>query len=173
MRKGIDGSPPAARRLVGCGIVREMEQPIRIVEHTRDPAPVAAALLELRPHHGTAEQLAATLRELTRSQGLRVFGAHVGDDPVAAAAVTARLVENLAFGRFIYVDDLGTSASHRRLGLAGRLMDRIDELAEAAGVPGKIELDSGVVEARADAHSFYFSRGLRIGAYHFRSRDQR
>lgn len=146
---------------------------MEVIEHTGDPAPVAGVLRELRPHFGTDDALASGLRELTRTQGLRIFGAHVAGDRTAAAAVTVRMLDSLAHGRILYVDDLVTAAGMRGRGLAGALMDRIDALARDAGIPGRVHLDSGVHEARADAHAFYFARGMRIASYRFVARDQR
>jgi GNAT superfamily N-acetyltransferase len=144
--------------------------PITIVEHTGDPAPIAEVLLELRPQYEHADAIAKTLRELTRSQGLRVFGAHIGDDPIAAAAATVRLQTSLSQGRFLYVDDLVTRGNMRGRGLAGRLMGRVDELAVEAGIPGKVQLDSGVGDHRAAAHAFYGGRGMWIAGFHFMQR---
>lgn len=154
LEKEPDGSEPGG-------------EPITIVEHTRDPAPIAEVLLELRPQYEHADALAGALRGLIGSQGLRVFGAHIGEDPVASAAVTVRLVESLSWGRFLYVDDLVTRGSLRGRGLAGRLMDRVAELAVEAGIPGQVQLDSGVGTHRAAAHAFYGGRGMWIAGFHF------
>jgi GNAT superfamily N-acetyltransferase len=140
---------------------------IRIVEHTGDPAPIAEVLLELRPQYPDADALATTLRGVIRSQGLRVFGAHLGDDPAACGAVTVRMVESLSWGRFLYVDDLVTSSAVRGRGVASHLMDRVDVLADEAGLSAKVQLDSGVGVHRADAHAFYGGRGMWIAGFHF------
>lgn len=142
----------------------------RVLEHTGDPRPVAAALLELRPDYGTAAALADRLAALTRTQGLRVFGVHVGDAAEAVAAVTVRQVESLSQGRFLYVDDLSTRAAARGRGYAGLLMDRVDDLALELGIPGMVQLDSGVGPHRADAHAFYHRRGMWIAGFHFMRR---
>lgn len=146
-------------------------QPIVVVEHTRDPAPLAAVLRELRPQYATDAEISQTLRQIIRTQGLRVFGAHLGGDAVACGAVTVRRVESLSWGEFLYVDDLVTSELVRGRGVASRLMDRVDELATEAGLRGKVQLDSGVGVHRAAAHAFYGSRGMWIAGFHFIQRD--
>ena len=143
---------------------------IRIVEHTTHPAPVVATTRELRPDYGSDELMLGALQKLVAEQGLRIFGAHLGDEPVAAAVLTARVLENLVSGRFLYIDDLGTSAAFRGRGLAGALFDHAEELAAELGCVGGIQLNSGLGENRADAHGFYFGRGLRIASFTFRRR---
>ncbi len=146
---------------------------IRVVEHTRDPSPVAAVLRELRPQYESEQAITDALHRVIRSQGLRVFGAHAGDDQVACGAVTVRRVESLSWGEFLYVDDLVTSEHARGTGIASQLMDRVDELAADAGLAGKVQLDSGVGEHRAAAHAFYGSRGMWIAGFHFIQRTAR
>lgn len=144
---------------------------IRVVEHTRDPAPLAAVLRELRPKYEDDATITEALRCVIRSQGLRAFGAHVADDAAACGAVTVRRVESLSWGEFLYVDDLVTSASVRGHGVASMLLDRVDELAAEAGLEGKVQLDSGVGIHRADAHAFYGRRGMWIAGFHFVQRQ--
>lgn len=145
----------------------DQRPPIRVVEYTGDPTPLAPVLRELRPQYATDAALTEALRGVIQRQGVRAFGAHLGHDPVPCGAVTVRMVESLSSGRFLYVDDLVTSASARGRGVASQLMDRIDELAEAAGLAGKVQLDSGVGAHRAAAHAFYGSRGMWIASFHF------
>lgn len=147
------------------------ERPIAIIEHTRDPAPLAAVLRELRPQYATDAEITQALRQVIQSQGVRVFGAHLGDDATACGAVTVRRVQSLSWGEFLYVDDLVTSESVRGRGVASRLMDRVDELATEANLAGKVQLDSGVGVHRADAHAFYGSRGMWIAGFHFIQRS--
>lgn len=149
------------------------ETAVRVMEHTHDPAPLAPVLHELRPQYVDADELAGRLRELIRTQGLRVFGAHIDDDPVACGAVTVRRVESLSWGAFLYVDDLVTAERVRGRGIATHLMDRVDQLAEASGLSGKVQLDSGVGVHRAAAHAFYTSRGMWIASFHFTCGEQR
>lgn len=129
-------------------------------------ASACAALHELRPHVGTAEELAARIDEVQRPQGYRLAATFEDGDPDAAAVAGFRVGENLAWGRFLYVDDLVTRASARRRGHAGALMAWLHAEAERAGC-GELHLDSGVVPERWDAHALYFAHGLRIASHHF------
>ena len=87
----------------------------------------AAALLELRPHHGTPEALTARI-DAQRATGYRVVAAFDGEEEDAAAAAGFRVGENLAWGRFLYVDDLVTRAAARGRGHADAVMALVAEM---------------------------------------------
>ena len=125
----------------------------------------AAALLELRPHLGSPEAMAERI-DAQRAGGYRVVGAFDGDSEDAAAVAGFRVAENLAWGRFLYVDDLVTRADARGRGHADALIAWVSEEAERAGC-GELHVDSGVGPDREDAHRFYFRHRLRITSYHF------
>jgi GNAT superfamily N-acetyltransferase len=129
----------------------------------------AATLLHLRPHHGTAEQLAEQI-DKQRADGYRVIASMEGDE--AAAVAGFRIQENTAWGRHLYVDDLVTHPGHTRKGHADALFAWLDEEAKQQGC-GELHLDSGVAENREAAHRFYFNHGLRISSYHFARRVDR
>ena len=123
----------------------------------------ARTLLELRPHHGTVEQLGRQI-DRQRANGYRVV-ASMHDD-VAAAVAGFRVQENTAWGRHLYVDDLVTHPQHTRKGHADALFAWLDEEARRHGCV-EFHLDSGVGPDREAAHRFYFNHGLRISSYHF------
>jgi GNAT superfamily N-acetyltransferase len=125
----------------------------------------AAALLELRPHVGSPDVMAERI-DAQRTGGYRVAGAFDDGEEDAAAAAGFRIGENLAWGRFLYVDDLVTRAACRGRGHADALVAWLSEEAERAGC-GELHLDSGVGPEREDAHRFYFRHRLRITSYHF------
>ncbi len=75
-----------------------------------------------------------------------------------------RIVEFLAWGRFLYVDDLVTAENSRSEGQGKRMLDWLASLAREEGC-GQLQLDSGV--QRHDAHRFYFREGMKISSYHF------
>ena len=63
----------------------------------------------------------------------------------------------------LYVDALATQPSHRRRGIARRLLDEADHLAERAGLAG-VALDTGIENRAARAlyeHAGFAGRGLR------------
>ena len=125
----------------------------------------AAALLELRPHVGSPEAMAERI-DAQRAAGYRIVAAFDAGAAEAAAAAGFRIGENLAWGRFLYVDDLVTRADARGRGHADAVMAWVTEEAERAGC-GELHLDSGVGPDREDAHRFYFRHGMRIASYHF------
>ncbi len=75
-----------------------------------------------------------------------------------------RILEMLADGRLLYVDDLVTNASERSRGYGSALLDWLVEYAKSQAC-SSVQLDSGV--QRAGAHRFYFRKGMEISAFHF------
>jgi GNAT superfamily N-acetyltransferase len=128
--------------------------------------PLAArTLLELRPAFGTPEAITRRA-DGQRGAGYRLAGAFVDGTPEAAAVAGFRIVENLAWGRSLYVDDLVTHPDHRGAGLATALLAWLDAEARREGCR-ELHLDSGVVPERQAAHRRYFGHGMRIASYHF------
>ena len=135
-------------------------------ELAADEAHLAApALLVLRPHFtDEATTTAAIQRQM--AQGYRLLASFAADDDHAAAVAGFRIVEYLAWGTALYVDDLSTREEHRRAGHARALMDELTELAQREGC-GQFHLDSGFGAARANAHRLYYECGLFPTALHF------
>lgn len=130
-----------------------------------DTALAAAALLELRPHLATVEALVAAV-DAQREDGYRLLGAFAAGEHEASGAAGFRIGRNLAWGRFLYVDDLVTREAARGRGHAGALFAALEAEARRAGC-ATLCLDSGVGEDRRAAHAFYFARGMRISSHHF------
>jgi GNAT superfamily N-acetyltransferase len=125
----------------------------------------ARALLELRPHRGPAEALVARA-DAQREDGYRVVGSFDPGAEDAAGAAGFRVAANLAWGRFLYVDDLVTCADRRGRGHGAALMAWLEGEARRLGCDA-LHLDSGVGPEREDAHRLYFDSRLRIASYHF------
>lgn len=119
-------------------------------------------MCELRPNV-PAESFVERVRSQEK-QGYRL--AYRSDDTGPVAVAGFRIGENLAWGRFLYVDDLVTLADARSRGHGAALLRWLHELARAEGC-GQLHLDSGV--RRKDAHRFYEREGLRLSSYHFRA----
>jgi len=130
-----------------------------------DPAAARACLAvlrELRPHLGPdAEALAQLARQA--AEGYRLLAA-VGPDETVLALAGWRFMENTVYGRFLYVDDLATSAASRGQGLGAQLIEALAAQAQTAGC-ARLVLDSGV--GNSAAHRFYFRQRLTVGALHF------
>ena len=101
-----------------------------------------------------------------RESGYRLVGSFEPGDDAAAAVAGFRLGESLAWGRFVYVDDLVTRAALRGRGHADAVMTWVVAEGRRSGC-AQLHLDSGVGRDRADAHRFYFRHGLHIASYHF------
>ena len=82
-----------------------------------------------------------------------------------AAVAGFRLMKNLAWGRFLYVDDLVSLPELRSKGCGSALLAWLADHARSKGA-GELHLDSGM--QRKDAHRFYQREGVDITGYHFR-----
>ena len=125
----------------------------------------AAALLELRPRYDAAT-LVARIDSVQRAEGYRLAASFAEGAEEAGGAAGFRIVENLAWGRALYLDDLSTRETARGAGHAHALFDWLDSAAIEAGCD-ELHLDSGVGPEREAAHRFYYNHQLRIRAYHF------
>jgi GNAT superfamily N-acetyltransferase len=124
------------------------------------------ALRALRPHLTDRDAFVRRVDELQRPEGYRIVAAFDAGEEQARAAAGFRIAHNLAWGRFLYVDDLSTLPAARRRGHASALLAWIGEEARREGCDS-VELDSGVGPDRQDAHRRYFDRGMRIASFHF------
>ena len=117
-------------------------------------------MAELRPHL-TREQFLERIRR-QRGAGSHLAFLEDGDDVRCVASY--RFLENLAWGRFLYVDDLVTAEAARSKGLGQQLLDWLVGQARNQGCD-QLHLDSGVQRFRA--HRFYLRRGMDITCHHF------
>lgn len=115
---------------------------------------------ELRPH--IAENQFLSRIRIQINSGYRLAFVRVMDRVVAVAGF--RIVENLAWGRFLYVDDLVTLPAHRSKGYGAKLLSWLMELAAKEGCQ-QMHLDSGI--HRKDAHRFYEREGMTLASFHF------
>lgn len=124
------------------------------------------AMRELRTSLSDEESFVRRVDEVQRAEGYRLVAAFEDRVSQAAAVAGFRLGHNLAWGEYLYVDDLSTRAEARRRG-HGRAL--LAWLAEEAGRLGcdQLHLDSGVGLERADAHRLYLNAGMVIAAHHF------
>ncbi len=124
---------------------------------------------ELRPGQETAEAFVRLVDEVQRSEGYRLVGAFESPHNGAMAAAGFRTGHSLAWGYYLYVDDLSTLAEARRRGHARALLDWLTEEARRLGCDS-LHLDSGFGRERADAHRLYLNAGLGVYALHFARR---
>ena len=119
-----------------------------------------AVMSELRPHV-PAEEFLPRVRRQMEFAGYRL--AYLADGEVKAVA-GFRISECLAWGRFMYVDDLVSKGGERSQGYGGQLFDWLVEYARGEGCD-QFHLDSGV--QRFAAHRFYLAKRMSIEAHHF------
>ena len=117
-------------------------------------------MAELRPHVAPDEFL---LRVRRQAEIADYKLACVADGDVKAVA-GFRISECLAWGKFLYVDDLVSKSDERSKGYGGRLFDWLVEYARRESCE-QFHLDSGV--QRFDAHRFYLSKRMAIECHHF------
>ena len=128
-----------------------------------DPATLRAAwpvVAQLRPHLDEGAFLAQALRQ--QAEGWRATVLLEGG--VVRAFAGWRVLEMLAHGRLLYVDDLVTDSTARSAGHGKALLDWLKAQATALGCRS-LQLDSGT--QRIDAHAFYLRERLRIVSFHF------
>jgi GNAT superfamily N-acetyltransferase len=127
------------------------------------------AMRVLRTGLADRESFVRQVDELQRPQGYRLVGAFEEGESSASAVAGFRAAHGLAWGHYLYVDDLSTLPEARRRGLARALLDWVLSEARRLGCD-ELHLDSGVGLDRADAHRLYLNSGLVIVAHHFARR---
>jgi GNAT superfamily N-acetyltransferase len=121
---------------------------------------------ELRPGYGDQRAFVEHVDRVLRPGGYRLIGAFDAEAGPALAVAGFRLGESLAWGRYLYVDDLSTVPAARRRGLAGALLQWLAGEARTLGC-GQLHLDSGTGPERFEAHRLYHGHGLSIHSHHF------
>ena len=117
-------------------------------------------MAELRPHV-SADDFLPRVRRQMEIAGYKL--AYLSDGEVKAVA-GFRVSECLAWGSFMYVDDLVSKDGERSKGYGGQLFDWLVEYARGEGCD-QFHLDSGV--QRFAAHRFYLAKRMSIEAHHF------
>lgn len=117
-------------------------------------------MCELRPKLNE-ESFVARIRKLQQG-GYHL--AYLQDERLTAAVAGFRFGESLAWGKYLYVDDLVTLAGQRSRGLGAALLSWLLDYAQQNNCD-QFHLDSGV--QRKDAHRFYEREGLQLSSYHF------
>ena len=113
--------------------------------------------------NGRAE-LNEKINGLQRPEGFRLVASFEEGDTEAAAFAGFRFGHSLAWGYFMYIDDMATREECRGKGHAGALMKWLLEEARNKGCDG-IHLDSGIT--RHDAHRMYLNHRYAITSHHF------
>jgi GNAT superfamily N-acetyltransferase len=133
---------------------------IHIAEIDADIERCYAVMAELRPQVPRAGFVPQVRRQMLAGYRL----AFVEDKGNVVAAAGFRLGETLFHGRFMYVDDLVTTAAQRSRGQGRKLFQWLVQHAREHGCT-HLDLDSGV--QRFEAHRFYLRQGMQIRSHHF------
>jgi GNAT superfamily N-acetyltransferase len=118
-------------------------------------------MAELRPQCDDLQTFAAAWKQ-QREEGYRLIALFDGGEPLALAGY--RVQHNLMHGRFLYVDDLVTTAARRGEGLGEHLLAWLKDEARRQGC-GKLLLDTPL--GNVLGHRFYYRHGLFAGALRF------
>lgn len=117
---------------------------------------------QLRPDLSEEEFLRRVQLQRERQEYHLIYITREG---AVVAAAGYRFTDNLHMGRHLYVDDLVTCESARRIGCGRALLDWMEAEARRHGL-ASLHLDSGV--QRHPAHRLYIGAGMDIMYYHFR-----
>ncbi|HEX8097491.1 MAG TPA: GNAT family N-acetyltransferase [Pyrinomonadaceae bacterium] len=147
MAKGLKGGESVRGRII-------------LAQEDQEIQSCYTVMAELRPDVRPEEFLARVKRQ-SESAGYRL--AYLTDGEVKAVA-GFRISEGLAWGRFLYLDDLVTKSDDRSKGYGGELFDWLVGYARAEGCE-EFHLNSRV--QRFDAHRFYLNKRMFIECHHF------
>lgn len=134
---------------------------IRLAESDAEITACFLTMRQLRPRL-TGEQDFLTRVRRQQQQGYLL--AFVEEQGRAVCVAGFRLLENLAWGRVVYVDDLVTDEAARSRGHGEALLNWLIEYARREDCD-EFHLDSGV--QRFGAHRFYLNQRMDITSHHF------
>ena len=134
---------------------------IELAATDADIASTFDVMVQLRTHL-TRDRYVPLIQQMVRQSSYRLVSLKEGSEVAAVAGF--RVTESLAWGRFIYVDDLISDDSARSRGYGKALLDWIAQYGKANGCT-QLHLDSGV--QRHGAHRFYLRERMDITCYHF------
>ena len=120
-----------------------------------------SVMRDLRPHL-ELEAFMQQVQRQQRSDGYRLIFAQ--EETEIRAAAGYRISENLAWGRYLYVDDLVVRATDHGSGYGSALFDWLAAEGKREECE-QLHLDSGV--QRFIAHRFYLHKGMDITSHHF------
>ncbi len=115
---------------------------------------------QLRPAYSEVTFLTQTKKQMQTGYYL----AYLKDGRHICALAGYRYSECLAWGAFLYVDDLITDSAQRSKGYGKLLLDWLVQQAKIHQC-SELHLDSGV--QRLDAHRFYAVHGMAKTGYHY------
>jgi GNAT superfamily N-acetyltransferase len=136
------------------------ELQVKFADSDIDLSRCFSVMVQLRSHLTQPEFVS----RVKRQQQSGYFLVYLEQEGSIKALAGFRLLEMLAHGKILYVDDLITDAEERSKGYGGALFDWLVNYAKAQNCDA-VQLDSGV--QRTEAHRFYFSKRMHISSFHF------
>ena len=133
---------------------------IRVASGETEIKRCCPVLMQLRPHL----EAIAMVDQILRQQAAGYMLAYCEAEQVIRAVAGYRYGENLAYGKYMYVDDLVTNSDDRSKGFGKLLFEWLVGAARNEGCE-VLCLDSGV--QRFDAHRFYLTNRMNIVSHHF------
>lgn len=115
---------------------------------------------ELRPHLDEASFLQQVVRQ--QAEGYHLM--YLKNSENIASILGYRILEYLAWGKILYIDDLATLTTARGKGHGRMLLDWAITQAKANHC-NQLHLDSGYT--RTEAHRLYLTHGLQLACHHF------
>ena len=117
-------------------------------------------MVQLRPTYNHDKFLLQVKKQMLDNYQL----VYLKSNNIICAVAGFRYSENLAWGKFLYVDDLVTASTQRSKGYGKLLLDWLIEQAKLNNCVA-LHLDSGI--QRTDAHRFYKRENMAHTGYHF------
>lgn len=133
---------------------------VRLADSAEDIARCFPVMSHLRPRL-LAEEFVGRI-EAQKAQGYRL--AYLEDEGEVVAVSGFRVIDMLATGLTLYVDDLVTDETQRSRGHGKAMLDWLQNYAREVGCE-TFSLDSGT--HRQEAHAFYFRERMRVTSFHF------
>jgi len=117
-------------------------------------------IVQLRPQY-TLDLFVDQVMEQMK-QGFHL--AYLIDQDIVKSVAGFRVNTCLAWGKYLYVDDLVSAETYRHTGVGTVLFEWLVDYARYSQCQ-QLHLDSGV--QRFNAHRFYIKRGMVISSHHF------
>lgn len=134
---------------------------IQVAQSDREIESCFSVMKVLRPGLQESEFLSRVRRQESAGYALACV---VDNDGTVAAVAGFRIVEFMAWGKILYLDDLATDPIKKRKGNAGALLDWLEIKAKSNDC-AQMHLDSGY--GRKDAHRLYLNKGFDLVSHHF------
>ncbi len=139
-----------------------MHYTIQFANTDQEIAATFTAMHYLRPHLIELQYI-ETIKRMQRHNHYEL--AYLFANGKVCALSGFRIAESLAWGKFVYIDDLITIEQFRSKGFGQALLNWVSDYAKQRDCH-ELHLDSGV--QRHGAHRFYLRERLDIACYHFR-----